>query len=134
MYQYVRTIFGYECDMYGHLNNANYLHIYQEARACLLKELGLSIPLLAEKGISVYIKNLCMDFVIGVPNGMQAHITSEIISLSKVSSVWRQTFCDAAGLVYNTLELSAVFIKKNKPARIPIEIYHTLLNAVGQNE
>jgi len=43
MFNYSRRIFSYECDIYGHLNNAEYLKLFEEARSEALTEIGYSL-------------------------------------------------------------------------------------------
>jgi YbgC/YbaW family acyl-CoA thioester hydrolase len=58
---------GYELDSYGHVNNAVYLHYYEQARWEMMKDLGF-LDMLKESGLSVvvveslvrYMREVCM--------------------------------------------------------------------------
>jgi len=65
--EYKRKIFGYECDIYGHLNNANYLHLLEEARADALEQMQLPVRKLAEMGFHIYLTNIELSFIKGLP-------------------------------------------------------------------
>ena len=65
--EYKRKIFGYECDIYGHLNNANYLHLYEEARADALEQMGLAVRELNKSGYHIYLTSIELTFKRGIP-------------------------------------------------------------------
>lgn len=55
----VRT---YECDSYGHVNNANYLNYLEFARYELLKDIGFNYPRAIEAGYGVYVARIEIDY------------------------------------------------------------------------
>jgi acyl-CoA thioester hydrolase len=55
----VRT---YECDSYGHVNNANYLNYLEFARYELLKDIGFDYPKAIEAGYGVFIARIEIDY------------------------------------------------------------------------
>ena len=88
--KYNRKIFGYECDIYGHLNNANYLHLYEEARADALEEMDMSIGKLNKEGVHVYLSEINLTFKIGLPVGEKVIIDSRMIKATRATSIWKQ--------------------------------------------
>jgi len=38
-----KRIYGYECDLYGHLHNTNYLNILEAARSEALVDVGMPV-------------------------------------------------------------------------------------------
>jgi YbgC/YbaW family acyl-CoA thioester hydrolase len=79
--EYRRKIFGYECDIYGHLNNANYLHLYEEARANALEEMDMSVGNLSEEGIHIYLSEITLNFKSGLPVGVKVTIDTRMQQL-----------------------------------------------------
>ena len=55
----VRT---YECDSYGHVNNANYLNYLEYARYELLKDIGFDYIKAIDAGFGVYIARIEIDY------------------------------------------------------------------------
>jgi len=55
----VRT---YECDSYGHVNNANYLNYLEYARYELLKDVGFDYPRAFNAGYGVFISRIEIDY------------------------------------------------------------------------
>ena len=53
---------SYECDGYGHVNNANYLHYLEFARHAYLADNGVSIPKLRESGYGLLVARIAIDF------------------------------------------------------------------------
>ena len=56
------TVRSYECDGYGHVNNANYLHYLEFARHAYLSENGISLSELRESGFGLLVARIAIDF------------------------------------------------------------------------
>jgi acyl-CoA thioester hydrolase len=55
----VRT---YECDSYGHVNNAVYLNYLEFARYEFLKDIGFDYPAMIQAGYGVYVARVEIDY------------------------------------------------------------------------
>jgi len=121
--KYNRKIFGYECDIYGHLNNANYLHLYEEARADALEDMDMSIGKLNEEGIRIYISEINLTFKIGLPVGERVVLDTRMVKANRAISVWKQEIFNAAGKLCNIAIVKGVFIREGKPFRISKELF-----------
>jgi acyl-CoA thioester hydrolase len=55
----VRT---YECDSYGHVNNANYLNYLEFARYEFLRDIGFDYPVAIKAGYGVYVARVEIDY------------------------------------------------------------------------
>ena len=55
----VRT---YECDSYGHVNNANYLNYLEYGRYELLKDLGFDYTKAVKAGFGIFIARIEIDY------------------------------------------------------------------------
>ena len=55
----VRT---YECDGYGHVNNANYLHYLEYARYESLRQMNFDYPAMIKAGYGVYVVRIEIDY------------------------------------------------------------------------
>ena len=121
--KYNRKIYGYECDIYGHLNNANYLHLYEEARADALEEMDMSVGKLSEEGVHIYLSEINLNFKIGLPVGEKVIIDTRMIKATRATSIWKQEIFNDAGELCNTAIVRGVFIKDGKPFRISKELF-----------
>lgn len=128
VYKYKRKIFGYECDIYGHLNNSNYLNIYEEARAYVFSSLGCPIKKLKEKSINVVINKTQIDFKKEVALDEEIIVETKIIHMNQVKINWVQKIRDEKNNMLNKCETTTVFTKMKKPVRIDKSIYDYLLD------
>ncbi|MBT3168715.1 MAG: acyl-CoA thioesterase [Candidatus Cloacimonetes bacterium] len=129
--KYERRIFGFECDIYGHLNNANYLKLYEEARADALEQIDLPIRKLREMGIAIYLTKIELDFKKGVELEEKILVKSEIITANRLKSIWQQEIYNNKNELCNVAIVQAVFIKKGKPFRISKELNEHFQSFIG---
>ena len=118
IFEYVRKIYGYECDIYGHLNNANYLHLYEEARSDCLTKMGIPIKTLNALDLQIFVTHIEEDFLKGVKLEEIVVIKSSPIKITRVKSIWKQDLYNEKGFLCNSLLLIAVFTRNGKPIRI----------------
>jgi len=126
IFEYRRKIFGYECDIYGHLNNAVYQHIYEEARSDALDKMGFPLHVLNNEGIQIFLKRIEIDFIKGIPLGTEIVLKSKIAELSRVKSVWMQEIYSHNGILMSKAIVTGVFVKGGKPYRIASSIENQL--------
>jgi len=124
---YKRKIFGYECDIYGHLNNANYLHLYEEARADALEQMNLPIRKIREMGISIYVTHIEIDFKKGIELEETVIIKSSISKMSRLKAIWKQEIYNSKNELCNIAQVTGVFVKAGKPGRISKELFERFL-------
>lgn len=132
--KYQRKLYGYQCDIYGHLNNSNYLQIYEEARSEALEQINFPIEKLMELGIYIYVTRIEIDYIKGVKLGETVSIISETETLSKIKSVWKQEIFNINGELCNRALVTGVFIREGKPFRLPKEIYQSMLQQLILNK
>lgn len=123
MFEYKRKIFGFLCDIYGHLNNNNYLNLYEEARADALEKMGFSIKKLLEMNIHIYLTHIDLDFIKGVDLEDMITIKSTIFEMSRLSTTWKQKIFNSENELCNVAIVKGVFVKNGKPARISKELF-----------
>lgn len=127
-FEYKRKVFGYECDIYGHLNNANYFHIYEEARSEALAQTEYSVKKFNELGISLFVVHIELDYKKAVNFEENITVVSEITSVNRVKSTWSQSIFNSKNELCNTIYLEAVFGKNAKATRIDPKIVYHLQN------
>lgn len=121
--QYKRKIFGYECDLYGHLNNANYLHLYEEARAEALDDMGMSVARLSKENLHIYLSEINLTFKIGIPVGEDIRIETNMIKATRATSIWKQEIYNSAQQLCSTAIVRGAFIKDGRPFRISKKLF-----------
>ncbi len=126
VFEYRRKIFGYECDIYGHLNNAVYQHLYEEARSDALDKMGLPLNVLNNQGIQIFLKKIEIDYIKGIPMGAEILISSRIKELNRVKSIWLQEIHDLKGTLMSMGIITGVFVKEGKPYRIEASMENQL--------
>lgn len=125
VHEYKRRIFGYECDIYGHLNNANYLHLYEEARSQFLEDINLPIRRLNELGIAIFVLRVEIDYIKSVELESEVSIKSWIVSGTRLRGLWQQElYMD--GQLCSRIVVHGVYASGGKPCRLPKEIYEEI--------
>jgi len=85
------TTRSYECDSYGHVNNAVYLNYLEYARIQFLKRLPVSYLELRQRGIGFVVARICIDFKSQVGSGERLRIQTRPILKQKVRMVFQQS-------------------------------------------
>ena len=62
IFEFQKRLNGYECDVYGHLNNANYLQLLEAARVEAMIKMGMSIKRMRELNLQILIRNFNLDY------------------------------------------------------------------------
>ena len=80
----------YECDMYGHVNNAAFLNYCEFARVEFLGELGFSLQGLKEAGFVLPIIKIEIEYKIPVFAGDNLIVSVEWVKRGKSSATFEQ--------------------------------------------
>jgi len=129
-FQYPMLIIEKHLDTFGHVNNATYLELYEEARWDFIEKNGWGLKKIQATGIGPVILELNLKFKRELKNRKQITITSVFKEMknSKVMVLFQQMInCD--GAVASELELEVgVFDLKQRSLITPTPEW---LNAVG---
>ena len=117
-FNFHKKIYGYECDVYGHLNNAIYLQIYEAARAEALFEMNLPIAKLKEMNIAVFVIKAEIHYKKGILLEETVTVKSMMSSLDRLNSIWEQEIYNSNDELCSNVTIHAVFVSDNKPTRI----------------
>jgi acyl-CoA thioester hydrolase len=115
----VRT---YECDAYGHVNNANYLHYLEFARHELLKAIGFDYASCVARGFGLYVTRVEIDFKHPAFFDDRLTIESRAVKNGIVSGTLEQTIRCGETLVANARVSWAFVDAKGKPTRMPDDL------------
>ncbi len=89
------SVRSYECDAYGHVNNAVYLHYLEYARHEYLKDIGVSIPELRQSGYALLVAKVSIEYRRPAVTDDQLVITTMALRQSIVGGVLRQVITRA---------------------------------------
>lgn len=126
-FTYKRRIWGFECDIYGHLNNANYLHLYEEGRSEALREIGFSVEEFSKIGVQLIVTRVEVDYKRSVQFHDEVTIHTRMIALNRLRSQWEQQIIDSNGQLCSQIHLCAAFLREGKPSRISKELTEMFL-------
>ncbi|MDR1955647.1 MAG: acyl-CoA thioesterase [Treponema sp.] len=112
----VRT---YECDSYGHVNNANYLHYLEYARYEFLKTVGFDYPGAIKAGYGVYVARVEIDYKKSAVVDDALCIRSWPIKKGVVSGTMAQEIKRGAEVIVEALVTWAFVDSSGQPTRIP---------------
>jgi acyl-CoA thioester hydrolase len=113
---------SYECDSYGHINNATYLNYLEYARIQLLEELPVPYRELRRRGVGFVVTRICIDYRLQVGIGEILRIETRSIQKQKVRMVFQQNIYRDDQLVAEAQVTWACINEQGKPIRIPPEL------------
>jgi acyl-CoA thioester hydrolase len=113
----VRT---YECDSYGHVNNANYLNYLEYARYEYLKTVNFDYPAAIEAGYGVYVARIEIDYKRSAKADEELVIQSWPVKKGAVSGVIAQKILRGEEEIASAM-VTWAFVDSNKgqPTKIP---------------
>lgn len=112
----VRT---YECDSYGHVNNANYLNYLEYARYEFLKDAGFDYLSMIDAGYGVYVARIEIDYKKPAFADDELEIKSWAAKKGAVSGVIGQEIRRANDILVTANVTWAFVDSKGSPAKIP---------------
>jgi len=110
---------SYECDSYGHVNNAVYLHYLECARHEYMKVLGLGLEALREAGYGVWVAEISIRYLIPVHTDDVLEILTEPVKAGRISGILRQTIRCGGRTVAEAEVKWASVDAGGKPAPLP---------------
>ena len=114
----VRT---YECDSYGHVNNANYLNYLEFARYEFLKDVGFDYRAMLDAGYGVYVARIEIDYKRPAVVDDLLEIRSWSVKKGAVSGVIAQEIWRGEELLTTAKVTWAMVDSKGTPTKLPAE-------------
>jgi acyl-CoA thioester hydrolase len=113
---------SYECDSYGHINNATYLNYLEYARIQLLDGLPVPYSELRSRGVGFVVTRICIDYRKQVGSGVALRIETRSLRKERVRVVFQQRIFRDEELVAEAQVTWACINEQGKPIRIPPEL------------
>ena len=114
----VRT---YECDSYGHVNNANYLHYLEFGRYEFLRTIGFDFTQVTKAGFGVYIARIEIDYKRPAITDDELKIKTWPIKKGAVSGIVTQEIWRKEELLVSANVTWAFVDSSGIPVKIPKE-------------
>ncbi len=114
----VRT---YECDVYGHVNNAVYLNYLEYARGEYLKSIGFPYLTAVDGGYGLYVARIAIDYKSPAFPEDELRIVTRVLKKGAVSGTLGQTIHRGSDVVVQAEVTWAFVDSKGAPTRIPKE-------------
>ncbi|PKN72666.1 MAG: thioesterase [Candidatus Cloacimonetes bacterium HGW-Cloacimonetes-3] len=123
IFTYQKRIYGFECDIYGHLNNANYLQLLEAARSEALIDMKLPIMELKERGVQLFVYRFELDYLKSVDLDEVAVVKSSYSEINRIKGKWLQEVFNSKGEKCLNAVLTVVFAAEGKAARLPVDVF-----------
>jgi acyl-CoA thioester hydrolase len=119
--QCVLQVRTYECDSYGHVNNANYLNYLEYGRYEFLKDIGFDYPAAVKAGYGVYVARIEIDYKRSAMPDDKLTIKSWSVKKGAVSGIIAQEIWRDEELLVEAKVTWAFVDSRGLPRKIPPE-------------
>jgi len=116
------TVRTYECDSYGHVNNANYLNYLEYARYELLRDVGFDYKAMIKAGYGIYVARVEIDYKKPAVADDELLIESQPIKKGAVSGIIAQEIKRGDDILVEAKVTWAFVDSKGQPTKIPAEL------------
>jgi acyl-CoA thioester hydrolase len=116
------TVRSYECDSYGHVNNAVYLNYLEYARVSFLKDIGVDYGKLRQRGLGLVVARICIDYKLPLKAEDRLRIVTAPRKSGRASCTFSQKIY-RDGLLAADAEVTWTSIdQQGRPVKLPPEL------------
>ncbi len=115
---------GYHCDFYGHVNNARYLEMMEEARWQYL-ETGMGLEYWSDRGLGFVVAGIDIKYKRPASPGIDLEITTEMTESEGRTGYIHQIFKDQATdkiVVDAMVKFAVIDLKTGRPVNMDGEV------------
>lgn len=127
-FEFRKRIYGYECDVYGHLNNASYLQLLECARAEAMIEMDMSVSRMKELGLQVFVRSFELKYLQAIDLEDMVSVHSWFDEMNRVKGHWIQQVFNSRGELCFEAEMLAVFAQNGKAQRLPQDVFEQFMS------
>jgi acyl-CoA thioester hydrolase len=113
------TVRSYECDSYGHVNNAVYLNYLEYARHMYIRDMGIVLAELRGAGFGILVARLSIDYKRPALTDEELTILTTPIRKGRVGGVLTQRIMRGEELVAEAEVTWVCVDSRGHPARLP---------------
>lgn len=128
IFSFEKKIYGYECDIYGHMNNANYLMMLEAARSDALVEMGIPIAKLMEMNIQLFVYHYELDYLKALELEERVTVKSWFYEVNRLKGFWKQEVYNSRSELCFVAKFTVVHASDGKAKRLPIDTYEYFRN------
>ncbi len=112
---------AFECDYYGHVNNATYLNYLEAARMEVLEEKNLSLKVMKESGFSIVLRKVNIHYRLPAVFGDTLCIKSSLFECTRTNGTfYQEIFRKGDDKLIADAYVNWVVINTNgRPVRVP---------------
>jgi acyl-CoA thioester hydrolase len=115
------SVRSYECDSYGHVNNANYLNYLEYARYEFLKDAGFDYGAMLRAGFGIYVARIEIDYKRPAFTGDALLIITRPVKKGAVSGIMAQEIRRGDDLLVEAKVTWAFVDSNGTPTKVPPE-------------
>ncbi len=120
-HNYSLKVRGYECDINGHVNNAEYLRYLEAARMEFLHDIDFPYSRMHELGYAIFVSKIVIEYKAPALPDQTLHITTKPVKRQITNGTFDQTITNGEKTVARA-EVTWVVVNPNgKPCRLPPE-------------
>lgn len=112
---------SYECDAYGHVNNAVYLNYLEYARGEFLRAVGFDYPKIVAAGFGLFVVRIEIDYKVPAVHDDILRIISKAVKKGAVSGTMSQIIYRDHEEIAAAIVTWAFVDRNGRPTRIPKE-------------
>ena len=116
------TTRSYECDSYGHVNNAVYLNYLEYARIRFLNAVSAPYAELRQKGIGLVVVRICIDYKAPVGAEETLRIVTRPLKKQRARVIFGQRILRGDELIVDAEVMWACVDDQGRLIRIPPEL------------
>jgi acyl-CoA thioester hydrolase len=113
------SVRSYECDSYGHVNNAVYLNYLEVARHEYLRDNGISMPELRASGHGLLVARVAIDYRLPATTDDLLEIRTHPLRKTRIGGILSQRILRAGALVADAEVTWVCVDARGRPARLP---------------
>jgi YbgC/YbaW family acyl-CoA thioester hydrolase len=119
---------AFECDFYGHVNNATYLNYLEFARMEVLESCGIYLPTLKQQGVVIVVREITIRYIHPAVFGDTLVILSGLETCSKTNGTfWQQIKRESDQKLLAKAKVNWVVVNSvGRPVRIPAFVLEAL--------
>jgi YbgC/YbaW family acyl-CoA thioester hydrolase len=134
IFEYKKRIYGFECDIYGHFNNANYLQLLESARAEAMIDIGMSISRLRELDLQIFVRGFELDYQKAIELEDIVTVKSWYDEMNRLKGTWTQQIFNSRGELCFQATMLGVFARGGKPQRLPQDVFELFLSYAEKDQ
>lgn len=113
------SVRSYECDSFGHVNNAVYLNYLEVARHAYLRDCGISIAELRRAGYSLLVARIAIEYRLPATTDDLLEIRTRPLRKARIGGTLSQRITRGEALVAEAEVTWVCVDARGRPARLP---------------